>query len=117
MDSIAQVEQALNTILQERADVLARETGCIERQRKFTAASLAQTLIFSWQEQPEASLEQMASLAETAAVSVSDTAVDKRFTPRCAEFLRQLLEELSVVVVEAAEPVAVDLLRRFAAVI
>jgi len=76
MDSRAQVEHALTTILQERANVLARETGCIERQRKFTGASLAQTLIFSWQEHPEASLEQMASLAETAAVSVSDTAVE-----------------------------------------
>jgi hypothetical protein len=117
MDSIAQVEHALHTILQDRANILARETGCIERQRKFTGASLAQTLIFSWQEHPEASLEQMASLAETAAVSVSDTAVDKRFTPSCAEFLRRLLEELSAVVVEAAEPVDVELLRRFGAVI
>lgn len=117
MDSIAQVEHALHTILQERANILARETGCIERQRKFTGASLAQTLIFSWQEHPEASLEQMASMAETAAVSVSDSAVDKRFTPSCAEFLRRLLEELSAVVVEAAEPVAVELLRRFRAVI
>lgn len=52
MDSIAQVEQALSTILQERAKVLARETGCISRQRKFTGASLAQTLIFSWQQHP-----------------------------------------------------------------
>ncbi len=117
MESIAQVEHALNTILQERANVLARETGCIKRQRKFTGALLAQTLIFSWQEHPGASLEQMASMAETADVSVSDTAVDKRFTAPCAEFLRRLFAEMSAVVVEAAEPVPVGLLRRFAAVI
>lgn len=117
MDSIAQVEQALTTVLQERANVLARETGYIKRQRKFTGASLAQTLIFSWQAHPQASLEQLASMAETAAVSVSDTAVHKRFTPKGAEFLRRLLEELSAVVIRAAEPVGVDLLRRFGAVI
>lgn len=111
------MEAALNTILQERAHVLAQETGCIQRHRKFTGANLAQTLIFSWQEHPEASLEQMASMAETAAVSVTDSAIDKRFTPSCAAFLRRLLEELSVVVVEAAEPVPVELLRRFRAVI
>src|SRR5512135_2167361 len=110
MESIAQVEHALNTILQERANVLARETGCIKRQRKFTGALLAQTLIFSWQEHPGASLEQMASMAETADVSVSDTAVDKRFTAPCAEFLRRLFAEMSAVVVEAAEPVPVELL-------
>ena len=117
MDSIAQVEAALSTILEERANILARETGCIERQRKFTGASLAQTLIFSWQAHPAASLEQMASMAQTAAVSVTDSAIDKRFTPQCAEFLRRLLEELSAVVVQAAAPVQVEVLRRFSAVI
>jgi Transposase DDE domain len=117
MDSIAQVEQALRTILQERANVLARETGCIIRQRKLTGATLAQTLIFSWQQHPQASLEQMASMAEVAAVSLTDTAVHNRFTPACAQFLRRLLEEMSAVVVQAAEPVAVELLRRFTAVL
>jgi len=117
MDSIAQVEQALYTILLERANILARQTGCIKRQRKFTGASLAHTLIFGWQAHPQASLEQLASMAETAAVSVSDTAIDQRFTPNCAAFLRWLLEELSAVVIQAAEPVGVELLRRFGAVI
>jgi hypothetical protein len=35
MTSVAQVERALKHILEERANVLARETGCIKRQRKF----------------------------------------------------------------------------------
>ena len=117
MDSIARVEHALQTILVERANLLARQTGAIKRQRKFNGASLAHTLIFSWQAHPQASLEQMASMAETAAVSVSDTAVAKRFTPSGVEFLRRLLEELSAVVIQAAEPVGVKLLRRFGAVI
>lgn len=117
MDSLAQVEQALTTILVERANVLARETGCLQRQRKLTGASLAHTLIFSWQAHPQASLDQMASMAETAAVSLSDTAIHKRFTPRCAAFLRRLLEELSAVLIQAAEPVGVTLLQRFGAVI
>lgn len=116
MDSRAHVEEALNTILQERACILARETGCIIRQRKFTGAILAQTLIFSWQQHPQASLEQMASMAEIADISVTDTAVHERFTPACAEFLRRLLEEMSAVVVQAAQPVAIELLRRFPAV-
>ncbi len=117
MDSIAQVEQALETILKQRANILARETGCIIRQRQFTGASLAQTLIFSWQQHPDASLEQMASTAQIAEVSVTDSAVHKRFTEACATFLRRLLEEMSAVVVQAAEPVPLPLLRRFRAVI
>ena len=38
MMSVSQVEHSLKHILEERADVLARETGCIKRQRKFSGA-------------------------------------------------------------------------------
>jgi hypothetical protein len=62
-------------------------------------------------------LEQMASTAQIANVSVSDTAVHNRFTPACAEFLRRLLEEMTAVVVQAAEPVPLSLLQRFPQVI
>jgi len=42
--------------LEERAEVLAQETSCIVRQRKFSGADLVQTLVFGWQEHPDASL-------------------------------------------------------------
>ena len=38
MMSVSQVEHSLKHILEERADVLAREMGCIKRQRKFSGA-------------------------------------------------------------------------------
>jgi hypothetical protein len=47
MASVSQVARSLKHMLEERANVLARETGCIERQRKFTGADLLQTLVFS----------------------------------------------------------------------
>ena len=46
MASVSQVECSLKHIMEERANVLARETGCIERQRKFSGADLLQTLVF-----------------------------------------------------------------------
>src|SRR5713101_4356345 len=57
MMSVSQVEHCLKHILEERANVLARETGCIERQRKFSGADLLQTLVFGWLSHPDASLE------------------------------------------------------------
>lgn len=117
MTNIAQVEQELSRLLSERARELARQTGCVQRERAFNGATLAQTLIFSWQQHPDASLEQMASTAQIGEVCVSDTAVHKRFTPACAEFLRRLLEEMTAVVVEAADPVPMKLLQRFRTVI
>ncbi len=56
-------------------------------------------------------------MAQVRDVSVSDTAVQKRFTPECAQLLHAILEEMSSVVVQAAHDVPIKLLRRFRAVI
>jgi hypothetical protein len=117
MSSVTYVGTRLKAILEEDAKRLARETGCIKRERKFNGADLVQTLVFGWQGQPEASLEQLASLAQEREVSVSDSAMHKRFTPECARFLHAILEEMTQVVVQAPQLVPLPLLRRFSAVI
>ena len=117
MTSVAYVEQQLQNVLESRANELARETGCIVRQRKFDGATLVQTLLFGFQQHEHASLEQLASMAQVRAVSVTDTAVDKRFNQECAQFLHAVLQEMSSVVVQAAQAVPLKLLKRFSAVI
>ncbi len=117
MTSVSQVGKQLQSVLEERACALARETGCVKRLRKFSGADVVQMLVFGFQQHPHASLEDLASMAELRDVSVTDSAVDKRFTPACARLLHAVLEELTSVVVEAAQDVPIRLLRRFAAVI
>ena len=117
MTSVSQVGKQMEWVLEERACELARETGCVKRLRKFSGADLVQMLVFGFQQHPHASLEDLASMAELRDVSVTDSAVDKRFTPACARLLHAVLEELTSVVVEAAQDVPIRLLRRFAAVI
>ncbi len=117
MSSVAYVVEQVKHIFTQRANELAKQTGCIQRERKFTGASLLQMLVFGWQQHPEASLEMLASSAELAEVSVTDSAVHKRFTPQCAAFLQAILEEMSQVVVQATHEVPIPLLRRFGAVI
>ncbi len=117
MTSVSQVEHSLKYLLEERANVLARETGCIERQRKFSGADLLQTFVFSWLSHPDASLETLASMAAIREVEVTDTAVHKRFTQQCAQFLHAILEEMTSVVVTADQEVPLELLCRFEAVV
>ena len=117
MSSVSQVGKQMQWVLEERACVLARETGCVKRLRKFSGADLVQMLVFGFQQHPHASLEDLASTAELRDVSVTDTAVDKRFTPECARLVHAVLEELTSSVVEAAQEVPIRLLRRFSAVI
>ncbi len=117
MTSVSQVGKQMEWVLEERACELARETGCVKRLRKFSGADLVQMLVFGFQQHPHASLEDLASMAELRDVSVTDSAVDKRFTPACARLLHAVLEELTSMVVEAAQDVPIRLLRRFSAVI
>src|SRR3989440_3392640 len=113
----ASLEETLSYVLEERANVLASDSGCVQRQVKFSGATLLQTMVFGWLQHPAATLESLASTAEIRAGSVSDTAVDKRFTPQCAQFLHRMLEEISQVVVLADQDVPLALLRRFGAVV
>jgi hypothetical protein len=62
MASLSQVECSLKHLMEERANVLARETGCIKRQRKFSGADLLQTLVFGWLSHPDAILEEMTAV-------------------------------------------------------
>ena len=117
MEKIPQIELSLKQVLEERAKVLARETGCIERQRKFNGADLVQTFVFGWLTHPNASLETLTSMAAIREVEVSDTAVHKRFTKSCARFLHAVLEEMVSVLVCAEQPVPLELLHRFKSVV
>src|SRR5258708_4661333 len=117
MTSVSQVEHSLKHILEERANVLAHETGCIERQRKFSGADLLQTLVFGWLSHPEASLEALTSIAATREVQVTDTAIHKRFTKKCTQFLHAILEEMVSVIVETDREVPLELLHRFESVV
>jgi Transposase DDE domain len=117
MQSLSQIEEQVTYVMEERARILARETGCIQRERKFDGADLLQTLVFGWLAHPQSSLEQLASTAAIRDVVVSDTAIQKRFTEPCAHFLHAVLQELTGIVVQADQEVPVPLLRRFSHVI
>src|SRR5260370_30168180 len=94
MEKVSQIELSLKQVLEERAKVLARETGCIERQRKFSGADLVQMLVFGWLTHPDASLETLASTAGIRDISLSGTAAHQRFTESLAHFLHRGLGEI-----------------------
>src|SRR5437870_2778047 len=116
MTSVAYVEEQVQHVLGSRANELARETGCIVRQRKFDGATLVQTLLFGFQQHVHASLEQLASMAQVRAVSVTDSAVDKRLSEACARSWHAVSEEMSTVGVQAAQAVPLHLRKRCSAV-
>lgn len=121
MESVAQtpdmtaVQQALLTVLVEQANALARSTGLIVRQRQLSGASFASLLILGWLQDPEASLEALAQFGSSLQVQISAQGLDQRFTLPAAVFFKALFEVALTQLVQA-DPVAIPLLKRFAAV-
>ncbi len=112
MKSVAQIEEALQRVMTERANLLAVEMGVIRRVRKFTGAALLHCFVFGWLMHAAARLEQLASTAAEAGVVVTDTAIQKRFTPQCAEFLHVILQELTACVIQSENEAPAALLKR-----
>jgi hypothetical protein len=63
MTSIADLTQTLQTLLTTTADRIAAQTGCIQRLRKLSGASLVQILVLGWLHQPQATLNNLAQMA------------------------------------------------------
>jgi len=95
------------------ADTVARETGCIQRERCFTGSTLVQTLVFGWSDHPDATLSQLAADAALRGVTVHPQAIDQRFGPELAACLAQLIGLGAQTIIAANEPVAIPLLERF----
>jgi hypothetical protein len=117
METVAQVSQAMQTVLTtlaEEADVDLHYTKRPDL-AKFSASTLVQTLVLGWLAHPEATVEQLTQTAATVGVDVSPQAIDQRFTFATAALLRAVLLG-SVQQVIASDPVAIPILQRFAGV-
>ena len=116
MPSIPSLQTALQTVLTEQAESLARSSRVIRRQRKLSGALLLQTLIFGWLAHPAATLTQLTQMAARRGVQLSPQALDHRFTPSLVTCLEHLLAATLSTLVAVAEPVALPLLQRFSGV-
>ncbi len=117
MSSVSQYAQTLGEILQERANVLARETGFIQRERSFDGADFAVSLIFAWLQEPHISLDGLVQVLCRREVSISASGLTQRFSPESAVFFQRLLEKLTQADLQAEAEVQSALLRRFGAVL
>ena len=112
MSTVANVVAALQGLLGGLADRAAKETGVIQRVRKFTARTLARTMICGFLQKPGASDEDLAQIAAQCGVEITTQGVADRFTPRPESFLETLARKAMVCVVESNQVLA-PLLERF----
>lgn len=90
--SINELCDILQQLLIEDANELGRESGFIQRERKLKGSSFAQGLIFGWQANPQASLEDLCQSASVCGVQISPQGLQERLnSPQAHRFLHQLL--------------------------
>lgn len=116
MPSITDLAGPLQAVLTATAERLARQHGAVRRCRKFSGATLVQTLVFGWLAHPAATLTQLVQMAALRGVVISPQGLEQRFTAALAECLQQLVAATVQAAAVAGEPVAVPLLARFTGV-
>src|SRR5260370_12644299 len=94
MNSVTQLTETVRQILEEEANVLAKESGFIQRERVLSGADFAQTLIFGWLGQPEITLDGLTQVAGRREVQITASGLCQRFTRQAADFLPRPLERL-----------------------
>jgi Transposase DDE domain len=112
METLTQVADAMQYILQEVADELGQETGFIQRKRKFSGASFVQALVFGWLAKADSTMEELSQAAANVGVQVSRQGVDERFNAAAAQFLQRMVEE-TVKCVLRRHSVTTAIIKRF----
>jgi hypothetical protein len=119
MVSVRKLAPVLQTLLSTTAEERARHHRVIQRVRAFSGASLCQTLVFGYLDDPQASLSQLCQAAATCQVHVTRQAIDQRLDEAMGERIGDWLEDLlqrAVQEVIRGERSVIPLLARFRAI-
>ena len=115
MATIGEVAERMQTVLADEAERLGRETGFVQRKSKMMGAKFAQTLVFGWMSNPDATLSELCQAGAAVDVDISCQGLDQRFSQSAATFLKALLDR-AVEEMVVSDPAAIPLLERFVGV-
>ena len=110
------IAQSMQSVFNEEANELAKETGFIKRQRKITGSNFIKTLLFAWFQPASPSAEGIARAGFTHELYISAQGLDKRFTENASEFVKSVLERAVSKIIKAEEGVDIEILNRFPAI-
>ncbi len=88
MNIIRSVALALQTALGPELDAIGRQTGVIQRQRKFSGATLFKMLVLTFMKSSRAATGDFVATAAQVGVRVTPEAVERRFTDKLISFLQ-----------------------------
>jgi hypothetical protein len=115
MSIVSQVMELLQGLLSESVDALAKETGCVQRVRKFVGSTLLSTLVLTVSRTPNPKPRDYQSTAAQLGVDVTENAISQRFTPELVKFLEAAIQPILSHMLSTKAP-PIELLERFTVV-
>jgi hypothetical protein len=112
MRIVTEVAAAMQALFGRSLDDLARSTGCVQRQRKFSGVSLVRTFVLTVLLHPAAKNRDYQAMASKLGVHVTEEAIEHRFTDGLVRFLEETLKQ-AVSQTLAAKAVPTPVLRKF----
>lgn len=113
MDTIIpEIADAMWHVLNDAAHEGGRVSGFIKRKKKLSGASFVQSLVFGYLAKSSATSDELRQAAATCGVNITRQGIDKRFSLASANCLEFVLAATVRQVIQA-QPVALDILRRF----
>lgn len=106
MAIVQDVVQAVQALLNDIAEEVAKECDVIKRRRKFTGALLAQTFVLGFLQKPNASDEDLAQMAGILGVQVTAQAVEQRYSSELVDFLEGLFRRAISTVLQSQKSLA-----------
>lgn len=100
---LGEIESHIQSLFHEKAEQWARSTGFVQRRSEISGSAFAQTLVFGFLNQPEASYTDLQQTMQLQGVHVSPQAIEERMTPQAAALMSRLLEEMVAMVVSGQE--------------
>lgn len=113
MNNVPQIAEAMQRVLVEEAEAAARSSGFVQRRSKMTASLFAQTLVFGWMDNPEATLEELAQVAAALGLFITPQGLDGRFSQVAASLMNAVLNTALSQVVVNREVASMAVLDRF----
>ncbi len=113
MATIAQVAETLQKVLGEQIEVLARESGFIQRQVTVTGSGFVQAMVLSFQGNRSPSYSEISQSASSLGMPMSAQGIEQRLTAHCAQFMKAVLEMALQEKVSGIAQSAFPNLRRF----
>lgn len=93
-DMLIRLQTYLSELFGPVANQLARATGFVQREREINGTNFARTLVFGFQQHPDASYSDLQQTMATQGVVVSQQAIEQRMRPEASEFALQLCQHL-----------------------